>query len=425
MNPSHIFSLAFDALADRKVRTILTILMVTIGSSLVVVLNGLTAGQAAFLDQQLNSLATNVIYVNSGQHDYRAGGSSSASLIVNNVIVNKMKTLPFVEDVIPQYSGSAQIDSYGNEQRVSIVAMDPTKLVVQLPNLEFVDGSTINPTNDANAVVGDTIANPPGATTPFVTIGQTMKITYSFTDSGGKPQTAYKNFLVTAIMKPSGNTRIDNSLVINLDAGNQLLHKSGRYDSLLVETVSSDYVDTVQNEIKSQFGNTLGTNTPQAFLKVRQQTASGNAAFILMVGIIALVVGAVGIVTTLYNSVMERIREIGTMKAIGAQSTSILALFLVEAALIGVMGASIGVIVGIGSGYMLSSFTPSGTGTSFGGGPSGGFGSGANSASIPPIYVPQDIVKVWILSLTLSIAAGIFPAWKASKLSPMVALRRE
>lgn len=75
MNPSHIFSLAFDALADRKVRTILTILMVTIGSSLVVVLNGLTAGQAAFLDQQLNSLATNVIYVNSGQHDYRAGGS--------------------------------------------------------------------------------------------------------------------------------------------------------------------------------------------------------------------------------------------------------------------------------------------------------------------------------------------------------------
>jgi putative ABC transport system permease protein len=426
MNLSNIFSLAFDALADRKVRTILTILMVTIGSSLVVVLNGLTAGQAAFLEKQFSSLATNVITVSSGQHNYRSADTTTASLIVNDVIVNKIKNLPFVQDVVPQYTGSVQITSYGNIQRISVVGMDPTKLTVQLPNLEFVDGSTINPSNDASAVVGDTIANPPGSTTPFVTVGQTLTIIYSYTDSGGKLQTAQKNFLATAIMKPSGNTRIDNALVINLNAANQLLHKNRRYDSLLVQAVSPDYVNTVQDEITAQFGKTLGINTPQATLAIRQQAASGNAAFILMVGIIALVVGAVGIVTTLYNSVMERIREIGTMKAIGAQSTSILALFLVEAALIGVMGASLGIVVGVGGGYMLSSFTPSGTGTSFGGGgPGGGFGGGANSASIPPIYVPQDVIKVWILSVTLSIAAGIFPAWKASKLSPMVALRRE
>ncbi len=425
MNPRDIFSLAFDALVDRKVRTILTILMVTIGSSLVVVLNGLTAGQAAFLEKQFSSLATNVVTVSSGFESYHSGAASTASLIVNDVIVNKIKALPFVQDVVPQYSGSVQINSYGNTQRISVVGMDPTKLTVLLPNLQFTDDSTINPTNNANAVVGDTIANPSGATTPFVTVGQTLTITYSYADSAGKSQTAQKNFLVTAIMKSSGNTRIDNSLVINLDAANQLLHKNRRYDSLLVQTVSSDYVNTVQTEIQNQFGRTLGTNSPQSILQVRQQAASGNAAFILMVGIIALVVGAVGIVTTLYNSVTERIREIGTMKAIGAQSSSILALFLVEAALIGVMGASLGVIAGIGGGYMLSSFTPAGgTSTSFGGGP-GGPAGGANPTSVPPIYVPQDLVKVWILSVTLSIGAGIFPAWKASKLSPMVALRRE
>jgi putative ABC transport system permease protein len=435
MNPSDIFSLAFDALVDRKVRTLLTILMVTIGCSLVVVLNGLTAGQAAFLEQQFSSLATNVITVTSGQQNYRASATSTtASLIVNDVIVNKIKTLPYVQDVVPQYGGSVTINSYGNTQRISVVGMNPAKLTVLLPNLQFVDGSTINPTNDADAVVGDTIANPPGATTPFVTVGQTLTITYSYTSGpGGKPATAQKNFLVTAIMKPSGNTRIDNALVIDPNAANQLLHKNRRYDSLLVQTVSSDYVNTVQDEITSQFGKTLGTNTPQAFLAIRQQAASGNASFILMVGIIALIVGAVGIVTTLYNSVTERIREIGTMKAIGAQSSSILALFLVEAALIGVMGASLGVMVGIGGGYLMSSFTASsGTSTSFSGGGfggpgGGGFGGGpgGGSTSVPPIYVPQDIIKVWVLSVTLSILAGIFPAWKASKLSPMVALRRE
>jgi putative ABC transport system permease protein len=412
MNPSDIFSLAFNALADRKVRTMLTVLMVVLGASLVVVLNGLSAGQAAFLEQQFSALATNVITATSGQRSYYGGGASQASLIINDVIVSKLRNLPYVSDVVPQYSGSVTIDSYGNVQRISITGMNPAKLTVQLPNLEYVDGSTLSPNDRSAAVVGDTIANPSGATTPFVTVGQTIKVTYSYADPTGKQEQEVRNFLVTAIMKPSGNTRIDNSLVINPDAANQLLHKNGRYDSLLIQTTSDSYVNTVQDEITGLYGKNIGTNTPQAFLKVRQQAASGNAAFILMVGIIALVVGAVGIVTTLYNSVSERIREIGTMKAIGAQNTSILALFLVEATLIGVIGATLGLVVGMGGGYLLSGLTPSNV-------------PGAGSATIPPIFLPMDLIRVWLLSVTLAIAAGIFPAWKASKLSPIVALRRE
>ncbi|MGI0069200.1 MAG: ABC transporter permease, partial [Nitrosopumilaceae archaeon] len=355
MNPSDIFSLAFEALADRKVRTTLTVLMVVLGASLVVVLNGLSAGQAAFLEQQFSALATNVIFASSGLHSYHSE-SSTSSLIINDVIVSKLRNLPYVSDVVPQYTGSVTIDSYGNIQHISITGMNPAKLTVQLPNLEYVDGSTLSPNDRSAAVVGDTIANPSGATTPFVTVGQTIKVTYSYADPTGKQEQEVRNFLVTAIMKPSGNTRIDNSLVINPDAANQLLHKNGRYDSLLIQTTDS-YVNTVQGEITGLYGKNIGTTTPQAFLKVRQQAASGNAAFILMVGIIALVVGAVGIVTTLYNSVTERIREIGTMKAIGAQNTLILALFLVEATLIGVIGATLGLVVGMGGGYLLSGLT--------------------------------------------------------------------
>ncbi|MDE1829600.1 MAG: ABC transporter permease, partial [Thaumarchaeota archaeon] len=347
MNPSDIFSLSYDALVDRKVRTILTVLMVVLGASLVVVINGLSAGQSAFLQQQLNSLASNVITATSGQHSYYGGGASQSSLILNDVIINKIKGLPYVTQVVPMYSGSVTIDSYGNVQRVSLVGMDPSKLTVELPNLQFVTGSSLSPSDRSAAVVGDTIANPPGATTPFVTVGQTLKITYSYSDSAGKSQQESRNFLVTAIMQPSGNTRIDNGLIINPDAANQILRKSGRYDSLLIQTTDDTYVNTVQAEITSLFGKNIGVTTPQAFMAVRQQTANGNAMFVEMIGLIALVVGAVGIVTTLYNSVTERIREIGTMKAIGAQNSSILALFLVEAALIGIMGATLGLAIGV------------------------------------------------------------------------------
>jgi putative ABC transport system permease protein len=271
----------------------------------------------------------------------------------------------------------------------------------------------VNANDRASAIVGDTVVNPPGATIPFVTIGETIKTTFTYSDPGGKQVTVTKNFVITGILKPSGNTQIDRSIVVNLDAGNQLLHKLNRYDQIIVAAATPDDVDTVQQEITNQFGKTLGATTPKAIIAVRAQAASGNAAFILMVGIIALVVGAVGIVTTLYNSVSERIREIGTMKAIGAQNTSIMALFIVEASLIGVFGASLGIVIGIAGGYILSIVT---TTAAAGGGP---------PTHIPPIFEITDLLKVWFLSLTLSIIAGLYPAWKASRLSPMVALRRD
>lgn len=410
MRFADIFSLSFEALVDRKIRTVLTVLMVILGSSLVVVLDGLSAGQSAFLEKQFSALADNVIFVSSGRHSYRSE-SSTASLIINNVIVDKIRTLPFVQDASPSYSGSFQIDAQGNIQQVRVHAMVPTKVSEILPNVEYVDGSTIEPNDRAAMIVGDTVANPPGTTTPFVTMGETIVATYTYSDSSGKQVQESKNFVVTAIMKPSGNNYLDSSIIINLDAGNEMLHKSDKYDEVTV-IAEPGYNNAVQKEITSMFGSTLGVRTPQAIMAVREQATSGNAAFILMIGMIALIVGSVGIVTTLYNSVTERIREIGTIKAIGAQNLDILGLFLVEAALIGLIGATAGLAVGVVGGYMISNITPS-------------HGPGPSTVHIPPIFLPIDLLKVWILSVLLSIAAGVFPAWKASKLSPMIALRRE
>jgi putative ABC transport system permease protein len=129
----------------------------------------------------------------------------------------------------------------------------------------------------------------------------------------------------------------------------------------------------------------------------------------LEIAFIALFVGAIGIVTTLYTSVNERIKEIGTMKAIGAKPWFILSMFLSEAVLIGLIGSTLGIFTGIGVAYLLTS----------------GFGaSGAGSPHITPIFLPNDLLYVWFLSLFISVVAGAYPAWKASRLSPLEALRR-
>jgi putative ABC transport system permease protein len=410
MHTAEIFSLSYGALTDRKVRTILTVLMVLVGSSLMVGLNGLGAGQTAFVEQQLNQLATNVLFVSSGQRSFNTD-TSATSIILNSVTVSKIKSLPYVEDVVPEYTGSVTLNSQASILHASVIAMDPQKLTVIVPNVQYVDGSSVKPSDSSAMLVGDSIANPPGSTSTLVTVGQTVKVTYSFTDSNGKPQQESRSFVVTGVLQPSGYNQVDRAVIINEATGNQIFHKSGKYDSLVVAAQTSDNVDAVQQEITGLYGSTIGVTTPKAIMAIRERFTSGNSSFILSVGVIALIVGAVGIVTTLYTSVTERIREIGTMKAIGAQGSDILALFLIEAVLIGILGATVGSLAGIGAGYALSSisFTP---------GPPG-------SAHVTPIFLPVDMIKVWILSVALSIGAGLYPAWKASRLSPMVALRRE
>jgi putative ABC transport system permease protein len=211
-------------------------------------------------------------------------------------------------------------------------------------------------------------------------------------------------------MKATGNPTIDNAVVFNHIAGNQLLHKENKYDALLVAAESGDFVDTVEEQIRRLYGKDIGITTPKAILETIQEFIGGFSSFTTSIALVALLVGAVGIITTLYTSVTERIREIGTMKAIGAQNSFILALFLSEALTIGILGATAGLGVGIGGGYVLTA---------------GFAGQDPASANLTPVFLPQDMGTVWGLSVGLAVLAGMYPAWRASKTPPIVALRRE
>jgi putative ABC transport system permease protein len=411
-NLKQIFILSFDALKERKARSALTILMVIVGGGLMIAINGMSAGQSAFVNKQLNTLAPNIMFVSSGQHGFR-GPSGPPTIIFNTEVVKRIKSLPYVQQVIPEYQGQLQLNAMGNIENAQVMGMDPTKVALISPSMQLVPGSSIQANNPTGMLVGDSIANPPGMTTPFVTVGQTVKATYSFADpTTGKLQTESRSFIVTGVMQPTGNNQIDKAVIINEATANSLFHKGGKYDSMDVAANSPDYVNAVQQEITNIYGsNNIGVTTPKAILQTRQQFQSGNSSFILDIAFISLLVGAVGIITTLYTSVNERIKEIGTMKAIGAKNSFILSLFMSEALLIGLMGSTLGILMGVMGAYIMTDFAP-------------GTPGGGAAAHISPIFIPHDILNVWILSVILSLAAGIFPAWKASRLSPLEALRR-
>ena len=155
-------------------------------------------------------------------------------------------------------------------------------------------------------------------------------------------------------MKPTGNPTIDKAVVVNTQVGNSLFHKSGKFDSIIIVALSPDLIDTIEQEIRKLYGNDIGITTVKAIIKTVQEFTSGVSAFLLSIAIVSLIVGAVGIITTLYTSVIERTREIGTLKAIGARDGYVLSLFLAEALLIGIFGASTGLLAGIVAGFGLS-----------------------------------------------------------------------
>ncbi len=410
-NLKQIFILSFDALKERRARSALTILMVIVGGGLMIAINGMSAGQSAFVNKQLNTLAPNIMFVSSGQHGFR-GPSGPPTIIFNTEVVNRIKSLPYVQQVIPEYQGQLQLNAMGNIENAQVMGMDPTKVALISPSMQLVPGSSIQANNPTGMLVGDTIANLPGLTTPFVTVGQTVKATYSFADpTTGKLQTASRSFIVTGVIQPTGNNQVDRAVIINEATANSLFHKAGKYDSMAVAALSPDYVNAVQQEVTNIYdSNNIGVITPKAILQTREQFQSGKSSFILDIAFISLLVDAVGIVTTLYTSVNERIKEIGTMKAIGAKNSFILSLFMSEALLIGLMGSTLGILMGVMGAYIMTEFAPG--------------GGGAAATHVSPIFIPHDILNVWILSVILSLAAGIFPAWKASRLSPLEALRR-
>jgi putative ABC transport system permease protein len=167
-------------------------------------------------------------------------------------------------------------------------------------------------------------------------------------------------------------------------------------------------VDTVVEGIRkillARHGREDFTVTPQQQMLSTLSTVLDVLTFaVAALGGISLVVGAVGIITLMHISVNERVSEIGLLKALGATRTRIRTLFLFESAGLSLLGGLIGILVGGGLAWLLQTFVPA-----------------------LPVQVPWEYVGGAIIaSMLIGLAAGVMPAWMASRLDPVEALRTE
>jgi putative ABC transport system permease protein len=302
-----------------------------------------------------------------------------------------------------------------------MIGIDLSALQALYKGLTVAEGHIPLLGDTTSALVGWGIANPVSGTP----IGTNQMISLSVTGvKGSKGALSYAT-LASGILAQYGSalfSNIDDTVFISLQAS-QFLSKSPYFSGIYVIVDNTDDVTNVQTAITTYYSSNVRVISPGQILSSIQSITGQLTVFLGSIGAVSLFVATVGIVNTMYVSVMERTREIGILKAIGYRPKQIMGMFLSEAALTGVIGAVCGLILG----YVLS-FLMGGLLGGIGGGArgfGGGGGPGGGGTTIQPVFSTELIIFSLIFPVILATLAGLYPAWRASKMNAVVALKYE
>jgi putative ABC transport system permease protein len=411
MNVFQLFNLSFEALRARRLRAGLTTLMVVMGASLIVALNGTGNGFANFVNNQFSSLGANVLIVS----------PRGENIDIDTALANQIKKIEGVSDVILYIQQISTIVIQGEAQTSIIIGTEQTKLHLLFPTMSYESGTFVSDTDSVGIVLGNEVAKSSDSTQTLTSLGQTVNIKYQ-TYEGQKIVTVQRSFVVRGVLKyiGSGIVPADQMVFISISAAKNLFRRGSNYDGLYVVTENPDLNKAVLDQIRDRYGNDVIVFSPQQISNMIQQVTSSIYLFINVVAMVSLLVASVGIITTLQTSVMERIKEIGLLKALGFNRTVILGLFLCEAMIIGMLGGSIGVFLGMGLSHAVSILLGQTLriDTMFG-------GKSQFSLQLVPAFNPVFLFQTWVLCIALSMISGFYPSWRASRLDPVVALRNE
>jgi putative ABC transport system permease protein len=354
--------------------------------------------------------------------------SSAEEISLTDDMIKEISALDHVDKVIARQSisGSSTLVYQKFEGRVSLTGVD----VTDLSDLGLTASEGELGLNSGSIILGASVAenmfrpnySGSNATLTADLLGKQVKVEVTKSSTSGRT-TKTLRYRVAGVLAESGGssdyaayismTEADN--IVSWINGERVNHSSDGYSSVTVRVDDPDNVLSVADEI-----TTIGfqTQTAQSFLE------NVNSLFTVLqlvfggVGAITLLVAAIGIANTMTMAILERTKEIGLLKALGATNQDILSLFIGEAAGIGLLGGlggtALGLILGniinaIAVPYLQEQAASSGT-------------TAASSAVYIPFYLPLFAL---VFSTLMGSLSGLYPALKAQSLPPVIALKYE
>jgi putative ABC transport system permease protein len=379
-------------LARRKLRTTLTILGITIGIWSLVVFSSLANKINGFVDAGSTYYAGKIIVTD---------GESFGTSPIRLSAVNDIAALPGVDAVDPQVQVLWEADGSGANFSIpkTVVGIIPGADQGRSVKLEIATGRALAPDDAGDVVVlGADLAKEyrvvAGGTVdihgrPFTVLG-TYLPTLASPDTDAQVPLATAQGLYLALLPP-----LVAEAVVPSELANQII----------VYPDPAEDADAIAATIEATVANSVAL-TGAEFTQV---VGSGTAIFngiIIGIAAISLIVGGLSVINTMAMSVAERTREIGIKRAIGGPRRRIIRELVAEAGLIGLIGGSIGLVLGAVVVVLANE-------------------AGRASGTVLFDLTPQTALFAVAFSTILGMVAGIVPAWSAARLDPVTALRYE
>ncbi|MDD3535017.1 MAG: ABC transporter permease [Candidatus Cloacimonetes bacterium] len=398
-----ILRIALKSLARNKTRTFLTMLGIIIGVAAVIAMLAIGQGAKKIVEDQVNSMGTNVIQVfsNFSQSTVRAGAGGGNLLNMGDMeaIRDQVNGVLYVS---PIYNTFGQLKYEGKNWRTGVMGVDADFFLIR--DMKIAKGESFHSSDVDNGakvcVIGKTVAdNLFGDIDPVDKIIRIRNIPFTV-----------KGVLEAKGQSVMGGDQDDTVIAPYSTVYTRLLGHRWRMMTIIVSAVSREQIHLVQQDILELLQVRHRGTTSEEFM-VRSQTdlaesanEVSNTMTILLASIagISLLVGGIGIMNIMLVSVTERIKEIGIRRAVGAGKQDVLLQFIIEAVSISIMGGILGIFLGTGAAKVVSN---------------------AMKWNVA--------VTAWsvILSVGFSMAIGIFfgwyPAKKAANLNLIDALRYE
>ena len=392
------FDLSVRSVRLNFLRSILASIGIVIGVVAISSMGMLGTNMQLSVKQQLSSNVNTIMISSDVVRTTSTAGTPITSQGIDKSTLNDIKNAAGQNDVIPIHRTSTQFTIGSTDGRGSIYGLDPNDIT---KFLTIDEGTNIKGGSDA--LVGPNIA-----TNFNMNIGSRIKIGQDNV-SITRPTVRVAGILAARGFASDG-VNTDNAIIVPDTWYTDHFGNKDLYDQVNVILQNIDTINQTEAAIDDKVNrrtDVVRISDASSRLSSISSTLGTITTFILAIGSISLVVAAVSIFNVMMMSVNERVQEIGILLSIGTEKGEVRRMFLYEAFILGIIGAGVGGICSLVIGYSVVS---------------------AMIGNTAYFFLPESIIYVpygMIIGIVVCVLSGLYPAWQASNMDPIDALRSE